>query len=71
MNFLKQWSWFIFCYPIIHFRLLFLKKKNKKLNQQCRLNLYNSYPPIEGDVGIGYKRGKIYDYIYKEYIKKL
>jgi hypothetical protein len=47
-----------------------LKQKNKYLSQQTRLNIYRSYPPIQGDVGIGYKNGRLYDYLNKEYITR-
>jgi hypothetical protein len=61
--------WCIFIYPFICFKIFLLKIKNKRMSQQNRLHIYKQYPPIEGDVGIGYRNGKLYDYIYKGYMK--
>lgn len=44
-------------------------KKSKRMIRQMRVNLYKQYPPMQSDVGVGYKNGKLYDYIDKEYIK--
>jgi len=37
------------------------KRAFKKAEQIARLNLYKEYPPMQGDVGIFYHKGKYYD----------
>jgi len=45
-----------------------IRIKTQRLSQQMRLKTYKNFPPIQGDVGIGYKDFGYYDYIHKEYV---
>ena len=65
---IKEILWLVFIYPIVKIKLFYLRKKSKKLCQQIRVYFYKQFPPIQGDIGIGYKNGRLYDYLYKENI---
>lgn len=51
-------------------RRFYFTGKAKKHIQAIRLLLYQQQPPMQGDVGIGYKNGKLYDYLQKKYINE-
>lgn len=64
----KNLLYLIFVYPFKYIYSSYLKRKSKFLVQQIRVNLYKQSPFMQGDVGIGYKEGKLYDFLLKEYI---
>lgn len=65
---IKIYLWFIFLYPLLRIKVYYIKKKFKRVCQQQRLDIYRQFPPPQVDTGIGYKNGKIYDYLNKEVI---
>ena len=66
---MKALLWLIFIYPFYMVRLAYLEYKTRNLEQKSRVGLYKQNPFMEGSVGIGYKDGKLYDWLQKRYVR--
>lgn len=72
MNKIRDLLWIIFIYPFVYVRNIYYKKyKIPNIQQKMMVTLYEQNPHMEGSVGIGYKDGKLYDYLQKRYVRSI